>query len=55
MKAFIYTRFSPRPQAQNCDSCEKQGDRCFEFGQKKDYKLTNLISVFDDEGISGID
>jgi DNA invertase Pin-like site-specific DNA recombinase len=34
----IYTRFSPRPNAEECDSCDKQFDRCWEF-LKSEYSI----------------
>ncbi len=55
MKAYIYTRFSPRPDAKDCDSCEKQGNRCLEFCQKNNYRLANENGGFDDANVSGID
>ena len=51
MRAFIYTRHSPRPQ-QVCDSCEKQADRCITFCENKGW---NYIAPYSDEGVSGID
>ena len=35
--AIIYTRFSPRPNAAECDSCDKQRKRCEAYCEKKEY------------------
>ena len=37
--AVIYTRFSPRPNAGECDSCEKQEERCRAYCQRKGYRI----------------
>lgn len=52
-KALIYTRFSPRPDADTSQSCEKQADRCRVFCIEKGYKLNNFNSVCDDRNVSG--
>ena len=36
-QAVIYTRFSPRPNAKDCDSCEKQGERCQAYCKQRGY------------------
>ena len=36
-QAVIYTRFSPRPNAKECDSCEKQGERCQAYCKQRGY------------------
>ena len=48
--AIIYTRFSPRPNAKECDSCEKQQERCRAFCLRQEF---NVINVFTDENVSG--
>lgn len=49
-QAIIYTRFSPRPNAKGCDSCERQEERCILYCGRKDYKIVG--SEFD-EAVSG--
>ena len=51
MRAFIYTRYSPRPQ-QDCDSCEKQVSRCRNFCKSKGW---DHIALYSDENVSGVD
>ena len=46
----IYTRFSPRPDAEECDSCDKQEDRCIAYATRKDY---SIASMFRDSNVSG--
>lgn len=48
--ATIYTRFSPRPGAATCDSCEKQLDRCRAYCHRQNYVV---FSYHSDEAISG--
>ena len=48
--AIIYSRYSPRPNAQDCQSAAKQIAKCKEYCQLKDYEI---IGVFQDDGISG--
>ncbi len=48
--AIIYTRFSPRPNAAECDSCEKQENRCLDYCDSKKYKCWVL---YRDENVSG--
>lgn len=50
--AIIYTRFSPRPNAKECDSCEKQQERCRIYCGQKGYEVRQC---FHDENISGGD
>ena len=38
-QAIIYSRFSPRPNAEECESCEKQEDRCREYCEQQDYEI----------------
>ena len=54
MRAFIYTRFSPRPDAKDCDSCEKQGDRCVEFCVQKNWDYVSPSCRYSDGGVSGV-
>ena len=54
MKAYIYTRFSPRPDAKDCDSCKKQDDRCVSFCDQKNWEH-NIATTYYDENVSGID
>ena len=49
-QAIIYTRFSPRPDAENCDSCEKQEERCLAYCHEKVY---SVHEVFKDRAVSG--
>ena len=48
--AIIYTRFSPRPNAAECDSDQKQGERCLAYCAKNGL---NLQATYGDEGVSG--
>ncbi len=48
--AIIYTRFSPRPNAKECDSCEKQLERCTLYCKNKGY---NIFAAREDKDISG--
>jgi len=38
-QAILYTRFSPRPNAEDCESCEKQEERCRAFCEAKGYQV----------------
>ncbi len=49
-QAVIYARFSPRPDAQDCDSVEKQRERCRAYCQAHGYEV---IAEKDDEDMSG--
>lgn len=46
----IYTRFSPRPDAAECDSCDKQQERCMVYADNKHY---NIEGMYRDENVSG--
>ena len=46
----IYSRFSPRPNADECDSCEKQEERCSAYAHKKNYLI---CGHFRDRNVSG--
>ncbi len=49
-QAVIYTRFSPRPNAAECDSCEKQEERCVAYCDRMNYYYPMSYS---DRNISG--
>lgn len=52
----IYTRFSPRPNAPECDSCDKQEERCLEFLKRHSLLTGGRSSPVDkirDENVSG--
>ena len=49
-QAIIYTRFSPRPNARECDSCERQEERCRWYCHQRDYHVDH---AFHDENVSG--
>lgn len=38
-QAILYTRFSPRPNADECESCEKQEERCRAYCEAKGYQV----------------
>jgi len=48
--AVIYTRFSPRPNAEECESNEKQEERCRAYCKRNGYRL---MSVCSDSGLTG--
>lgn len=48
--AIIYTRFSPRPDSKNCDSCRKQRDRCEAYCVDNGY---NTFPSYNDKATSG--
>jgi len=48
--AVIYTRFSPRPNAKECDSCEKQEERCRAYCQQKGYQVEGIQADPDTSG-----
>lgn len=52
MNAVLYARFSPRPNAEECDSIEKQIERLTEFCQRQSWYV-NSDRVFFDRGESG--
>jgi len=49
--AVIYTRFSPRPNSQECDSCEKQEERCRAYCRHWGYDPCAV--VFNERNASG--
>ena len=49
-QAIIYTRFSPRPNAKECTSSEKQANRCKAYCRQKGYIW---MALYQDEKISG--
>lgn len=49
-QAIIYTRFSPRPDADTSKSCEKQEERCRAYCTRQNYAV---IGVFHDKNVSG--
>ena len=51
--AIIYCRFSPRPNVKDCDSCEKQAERCIAYWRAKDYGPCTAIYM--DKDVSGGD
>jgi len=50
MKVILYARFSPRPNAEECDSGQKQLERCRKWCEAKDWIVAG---TFSDEGLSG--
>jgi len=48
--AVLYARYSPRPDAEECDSVKKQLERCREYCRRQGYKILN---EFKDENKSG--
>jgi site-specific DNA recombinase len=50
--ACIYTRFSPRPKekAEECDSIEKQRERCEAYCKANDY---TVLAVYEEPEVSG--
>mgnify|MGYP003313179961 CR=1 FL=1 len=49
-RCIIYTRFSPRRNSENCESCEVQRAYCEQFAAQKGW---DVVSVFSDEAVSG--
>lgn len=49
-QAFLYVRFSPRPNAEECLSCEKQAERCRAYCDHQGYEVAG---TFSDEAVSG--
>lgn len=49
-EAIIYTRFSPRPNADKCKSNEKQAERCEAYCERKSFTWT---VPYKDEKVSG--
>ena len=57
-QAIIYCRFSPRPDAKESKSNEKQGERCRKYCKRRGYKILgegidNRFGIFSDKAISG--
>lgn len=50
-RAIIYTRFSPRPNADECKSNEKQMERCVAYCLRKNYSWVS--GSFEDRKVSG--
>lgn len=50
IKAVIYTRFSPRRNAGDSESCETQKAYCEQYAHNKGYEI---VKVFDDPAVSG--
>lgn len=50
--ARIYARFSPRRNAAECDSINKQLDACREYCERQKF---NVVATYADEAISGTD
>lgn len=48
----IVTRFSDRPGAENCNSCEKQEERCLEYCEKNGIVVAPT-HVYHDKAVSG--
>lgn len=51
-QAIIYARFSPRPNAEDCTSCEFQIDKCRAFCEARSF---DVVAVYQDAGLSGKD
>lgn len=51
-QAIIYTRFSPRANADKCESCEVQRDYCERYARERGYEIA---ACFDDPDVSGAD
>lgn len=50
MKACVYTRFSPRPDASTSDSCVKQRERCEKYATERKH---DIVIHYSDENVSG--
>jgi len=50
MKAIIYARFSPRPNAAECDSIEKQIERCTAYCNACGYEIAATLNDADASG-----
>src|SRR5215471_788877 len=48
--AVLYARYSPRPDAEECDSVEKQIERCRTYCSKQGY---TIVKEFSDKNMSG--
>ena len=55
MKATIYTRFSPRPDADESSSCERQREACMRYCQTMGYEVDLDTRYFEDREASGDD
>lgn len=44
VEAVLYTRFSPRPNAAESESCEKQEEACRAYCERKGYKVDRVIA-----------
>lgn len=51
-RAIVYTRFSPRPNASTCESCDVQRAYCEQFASQKGL---DIVRYFDDPDRSGSD
>jgi len=49
-QAVIYTRFSPRPNADQCKSCERQEERCRDYCRRHGYEVWTCCS---DKDVTG--
>jgi len=49
-QVIIYTRFSPRPNAKECDSCEKQAERCVAYCKRRELEIFTII---EDRNVTG--
>jgi site-specific DNA recombinase len=49
-RAVVYARYSPRPEAEECDSVEKQIERCRTYCSKQGY---TVVKEFSDKNMSG--
>lgn len=49
-QAIIYTRFSPRPKATDCLSCEYQLEQCLKYCA---YRNLDVLANFEDRALSG--
>lgn len=49
-RAIVYSRFSPRPNADECESIEVQSDRCRAYCRARAYKI---VGEFTDRALSG--
>lgn len=49
-RCIIYTRFSPRKNAENCESCEIQKAYCEQYAAQKGWEV---VAVYSDEAVSG--
>ncbi len=48
----IVTRFSDRPNAEDCNSCEKQLERCLKYCEKNEI-VVGLSRIYHDKAVSG--